>query len=500
MAAPAFHHGITYTELKSRLRVIQQVRTGVGGMIVTAPIHKLPKNQRTLNKNIVLLSDADRAYYFGAEKDGVGYTAHTSVNAFWSQGGGAIIAVNVFDPERHRTLGAPVATSGNHSVTSNIATVTTENPHGLVVGDFVNITGFTGALAPLNQSYAEVLTAPTGATFTFALENANIAATASTAGVVKKITFDPSLVTSADIIGTVDAEGNRTGMKVWQDARTTIGDVPRLLCIPTYSTQEEVAVAMEVIANKIGAGFILDAPAGLTTQQIFEGRGVTGTINLNTSSTRAYLVDMHVYAYNAATEREELMPASPFVAGLISRVDREEGFWVSPSNHELRGITGVERPVYFDVMDPDAEATQLNARGVATIVRNYGTGFILWGNRSAAYPSNADPESFFCIRRVMDVLKYSLGYNMQPFVDLPMTRGSIESVLASMNAFVDSLVGQGALVGGKVAFEPDENDPINLAQGKIKFNLKHMAPTPMEHIIIDSQMDIELFRALFETI
>ncbi len=498
--ATAFHHGITYTELKSRLRVISVIRTGVVGLIVTAPIHKLPAAQRTLNRNIVILSDMDKAYYFGAEEDGVGYSAHTAINAVWSEGGGAIIAINVFDPSVHRTLGSSIATSGNSSRTSNVAMVTTDAAHNLVVGDFVNLASFAAGFASLNQDYVEVLSVPSTTTFTFASEGANIAAAAQTAGVVKKITFDPSLVDAADVIGTVDENGNRSGMKVWQDARTTVGDMPRILAIPGYSTQASVAAALAVMAEKIGAVYALDAPAGLTTQQVLEGRGVTGTINLNTSSTRAYILDMHCKAFNAATGLEELQPSSPFVAGLIARVDKEEGFWVSPSNHELRSITGVERSVDFDVMDSDSEATQINSKGVATIVREYGTGFILWGNRSAAYPSNADPESFLCIRRVMDVLKYSLGYNMRPFMDRPMLLANIDSVLSSMNAFVRSLIGQGALVGGEVTFEPDKNDPLNLAQGKVKFNLRHMAPTPMEHIEIESQMDIELFRVLFENV
>jgi phage tail sheath protein FI len=493
-----FFHGIKYTELKSRIRTISVIRTGIVGLIVTAPIHLLPVKQRTLNRNIVIASDADTAYYCGAELDSAGYSAHTSINAVFSQGGGTIIAINVFDPTRHRTLGADKTTSGSHSLTANIATITTENPHGLAVGEFVNVAGFTGGLAPLNQSYVRVKAVPSTSTFTYDLENADIVSTASTSGIVKKITFDPTLVSLADVIGTVDAQGNRSGMKVWQDARTTIGDTPRLLAVPGYSTQESVAVALEVIAERIGATYFLDAPAGLSTQDVVEARGVTGTLNLNTSSTRGYICDMHVWAFNPITEKDELRPASPYFCGIQARVDREKGFWYSISNNPIRNITGVERSIDFDVMNPDSEANFINSKGVGTIVREYGTGFITWGNRSAAFPSNADPDSFLCIRRVMDVLKYSLGYNMRPFLDAPMNRANITSVLASMNAFVRNLIGLGALVGGEVTFEESLNDPSNLAQGKIKFSLEHMAPPPMENIEIEAEMKTEFLLSLFE--
>lgn len=494
-----FHHGVEIQEVKSRTRVISVVRSAVIGLVCTAPIHLLPPERRTLNKNIVILSDLDKAYYFGSDLASAGYTAHSAINAIFAQGSGAIVAVNVFDPTVHRTLGSSIATSGNASRTSNVATVTTSAAHGLVVGDFVNLASFAGSFASFNQSYVQIDSVPSTTTFTFANTGADITASAQTAGVAKKITFDPSLVGGTDIIGVVDSSGNRSGMKVWQNARGELGYVPRILIAPGYSTINSVAAEMLVIADKLKADAVIDAPAGLTTQQTINGRGTSGTINLNTSSSRGILCDVHVYAYNLAIADYELQPLSQFAAGVMAATDTAEGYWTSPSNHEIKGITGVERTIGFDVLDQNSEANELNRNGLVTVVRDFGTGFILWGNRSAAFPTNPDPENFIPVRRTMDIVHDSLGYGLRPFLDAPMNSASIDSTLATINAFLRSRVSEGALVSANARFIAPSNPVAELAQGHIVFDLEHMPPVPMEHITIKSQMNIELLSALFAT-
>lgn len=496
--AASFHHGVEILEIKDGLRVISVVRSAVIGIVGTAPIHLLPPEQRTMNKNMLVLSDKTKTYNFGGDLDSEGYTLVPAINAIFAQGAGAILAVNVFDPSRHRTLGAAKATAGNHSLTSNVATIETAAPHGLEVGDFVNITAFAGALAPLNQDYVRVKALTSSTTFTYDLTSANIASTASTVGVVKKITFDPSLVDAGDIIGAVDAAGNRSGMKVWRNARGEFGYVPRILIAPGYSTQEAVAVEMAIIADKLKAHALIDAPAGLTTQQVVNGRGTTGTINLETGSDRVIICYPHVQVFNIATEQVELQPLSPFMAGVMAATDNNEGYWTSPSNHEIKGILGVERTIEFAVLDANTEANELNQNGIVTVVRDFGTGYILWGNRSAAFPSNPDPENFISVRRTMDIVHDSLGYGMRPFLDKAMNRAQIDSGLATIDAFLRSRIAEGALIAASVRFEAASNPEAELAQGHIVFDLEHMPPVPMERITIRSRMNIQLLDLLFE--
>jgi len=496
--AASFHHGVEILEVKSRTRSIQTVRTAIIGLIGTAPIHQLPEAQRTLNNNFLVLSEADKAYYCGADADGTGYTLGRDIDAIFDQGAGLIVAINVFDPSTHRTLGTNIATSGNSSRTSNVATITTAAAHGLVAGDFVNLTSFAAGFVSFNQDYVKVIAAPTTTTFTFASTGANIVAAAQTAGIVKKITWTPEAVTASEIVGTVDVSGNVSGMKVWQKARGEFGYSPRILIAPTFSTQATVAAEMEVIADKLRATYIIDAPAGLTVQEVLEGRGVSGAINLNTSNTRCIISDLHSKVYSPVTDAIELQPTSARIAGIMAATDLAEGYWVSPSNHEIKGIVGVERSVSFDVMNSSTEANLLNGAGVTTIVRDYGTGFILWGNRSAAFPTNSDADSFIPVRRVMDIVHDSLGYGLRPFLGKPMLPAQVDSALATINAFLRNRIAEGALVDAEARFIEADNSTSQLAQGKIVFYLEHMPPVPMENITIKSQMNIELLEALYE--
>ncbi|GFR11868.1 uncharacterized protein TNCT_218041 [Trichonephila clavata] len=53
-------------------------------------------------------------------------------------------------------------------------------------------------------------------------------------------------------------------------------------------------------------------------------------------------------------------PPSPFVAGLIAKVDSEQGFWHSPSNKEINGIVGTSRAIDFTL---DGNSVSLTLRG-----------------------------------------------------------------------------------------------------------------------------------------
>lgn len=497
MPAP-YHHGVTIQEIPTRTRTISIVPSSTIGIIGTAPIHLLPAAQRTLNRNVLIASDADKAYYCGADADSAGYTLNQDIEDIFNQTQTAIIAINVFDPSKHRTLGSSIATSGNHSVTNKVATVTTAAPHGLVVGDWVNIASFATGLTALNQDYVKVKT-KTDTTFTFDLDTADIASTASTAGVVKKITFTPNAVTAADIVGAVDVSGNVSGLKVFRSARGQFGFSPAILIAPGFSTQATVAAEMATIADELMAETIIDAPAGLTYQQVLEGRGVSGTINLNVSNSRVMIAYPHVYSTSIITGEKILQPFSPSLAGAMAAADIAEGPWQPPSNRELKGITGVENAVGFDVMKAGTESDLLNGAGVVTVVRDYGTGFFVWGVRSSAFPSNADSDSFYSVRRTKDIMHKSLGYGLRPFLGRAMTMANVDSALQTIRGFIRDLVGMGALMpGSDVKFLPSDNSTTQLAQGKITFYLEQKVPNPMETIIIKSQENIDLQEALYK--
>ncbi|HCI1954310.1 TPA: phage tail sheath subtilisin-like domain-containing protein, partial [Pseudomonas aeruginosa] len=134
---------------------------------------------------------------------------------------------------------------------------------------------------------------------------------------------DPSLVTPADIIGSVNAAGLRTGLKAFADSYNLFGFFPKIFIAPGFSPLNSVSVELIAAAEQMQGIAYIDAPIGTTVQQAIAGRGPSGSINFNTSSDRARLCYPHVKVYDTATNSERLEPLSIRAAGLRAKVDND---------------------------------------------------------------------------------------------------------------------------------------------------------------------------------
>ena len=315
--------------------------------------------------------------------------------------------------------------------------------------------------------------------------------------------FDPEKhedvtdVTKGDIIGSIDADtGKRTGMKAFEDSYSLFGYFPKTIIAPVYCEDTAVVTEIKTLCDKIRAIGIVDAPVGATVQDVITGRGPEGTINFNTSSDRIVLCYPHLKVYDSVSNSNILEPYSQRLAGVIAAKDIDKGYHWSPSNTEINGIIGVERQLTSMINDPTSEVNALNEAGVVTVFNSYGSGFRTWGNRSAAYPSSTHVTNFINIRRTADILHESVEYSMLQFIDFPIDNGLIDSITESVNAFIRTLIGRGALIDGKCYYNPDKNPVTEIANGHLVFDVEFMPPTPAERITFESFIDIELLKSL----
>jgi len=305
---------------------------------------------------------------------------------------------------------------------------------------------------------------------------------------------DPSLVTASDVIGTIDSTtGKRSGLQLIDEVFSRFGFTPKLIVAPVYSEQSAVMSEMIAKAEKVRAVALIDAPVGLTVQQVINERGTGG--QLNTSSYRAVICYPHLKVYDTATETERLEPFSQRLAGVIAKVDHEKGYWVSPSNHEIEGIIGTERPITASITDPQAETNVLNEAGIVTVFNSFGTGYRVWGNRNAAFPTKTDPKTFIPVLRTADIVAESIEFSTMQFLDRPISV-VIDGVLSMVNAFLRTLIGRGAIVDGKCWFPKDKNPPDQLADGRLYFAYSLMPPPPAERITFAQVIDINLLKNL----
>lgn len=470
-----FLHGVETIESIIGGVQVSLVKTAVIGLVGTA--FGGPVNQITL-----VSSQSDWAQWGPA---GNGSTIRDALSDINDETSTIIQVINVLDPLVH-----------NAAVADEVAKLTAAGTAQLAFA------GVVASLAYQVQSGDGQTTYKEGDDYTLDALNGIITRvpTGQIAALQQlKVSYshaDPSAVTPADIIGGVNAAGMRTGMQLFQDGYPLFGYFAKLLVAPVWSTQASVSAALTVIANKIRAMQFTDAPSGLTVQQAIEARGPSGTINFDVSDERTALFYPYVTVYDETTNANVLRPLSARAAGIQAQKDQTNGYWWSPSNTAIQGILGTERPITSMVNDPTCEANQLNAAGIMTVFSSYGTGFRLWGNRSSAYPASTQPTQFINIRRTADIIEESIEYFTLQYVDAPESNALIDSVVESVNGFMRKLIGDGAILNGRVWYDPAQNQTTELEGGHMVFSYDFMPPPPAERITYKAQVNVNYLSAL----
>nr|VFK17449.1 MAG: hypothetical protein BECKLPF1236B_GA0070989_111715 [Candidatus Kentron sp. LPFa] len=473
---PNFLHGVETIRIPIGQRQVLLVKSAVSALVGAAPVGPVDTP--------VLVNSDTAAAQFGPRLPGFGIAA--ALDANFDQGrphAGVVIVVNVLDPARHKTAVA------DESLAFDPATDRASLAHPGVANPVIKSEDGATTHA-LDVDYA--LDPVTGGA-------TRMAGGGIARGATVKASYDyadPALVTAADIIGAVDASGKRTGLQALLDCYGLFGFFPKRIIAPTYCTLASVSTEMIALASRIRARAYIDAPLGLTFAEVLAGRGPGGAINFNTGSERARLCWPHVARRDPATGERLFEPLSQYVAGVGNAVDMAEGYWVSPSNHEIQGITGLERPVHAMINDPNSEANLLNEAGITTVFNNFGTGFLVWGNRTAAYPSRSDMETFENVLATHDIIDESIEYFSLQLIDGPVTEAGIDHVLEKVSALQRKLRADGALVNGKCWYSPDDNDPTELAAGHVTFRRDRLAPPPMERITYKVGVNLEYFQRI----
>jgi len=465
--AANYLHGVETVEVERGPRPVRTVKSAVIGLIGTAPIG-------AVNVSTLTLSEKDAAA-FGPQLPG--FTIPQALDAIYDHGAGTVIVINVLDPAVHRSnVVAQARQFGDNDLLQlghgALQALTLKDGDGAttyVLGTDYSVTMLTGKVKRLAGG-AIAANGQVKADYTHA---------------------DPSLVTSADIIGAVSVAGLRSGLKAFADSYNLFGFFPKLFIAPGFSTLNSISVELIAAAEQMGGIAYIDAPIGTTVQQVIAGRGPAGAINFNTSSDRVRLCYPHVKVYDAATDGERLEPLSIRAAGLRAKVDLDKGFWWSSSNQELAGVIGVERQLSAMIDDPQSEVNLLNEAGVTTVFNSFGTGLRAWGTRSAAWPTVTQMRNFENVRRTGDVINESIRYFSQQYIDMPLNQALIDSLVESVNGYGRKLIGDGALIGFKAWYDPARNGATELAAGHLLISYKYTPPPPLERLTYETEITSE---------
>jgi phage tail sheath protein FI len=454
-----FLHGIETKEFRNGPTPVSVVKTAVVAVIGTAPMG-------AINQPILCLTDKDHAQ-FGPELPG--FTIPQQLRAIRDHKAGTVIVINVLNPATHTDDVA------DEVVAFNANTGLAQLAHGVISTLVLKNAGGTVTYV-LGTDY-EVVDAVKGI-----IKKKTGGAIPALAAKANYNFADTTAVIAADIIGTTDVAGIRTGMEALKGTYTLFGLKAKIITSPGFSTLNTVRTAMDAMAQQLRAIALADAPIGTTVAQAITGRGPSGAINFNTSSGRMVLLYPHLKVYDPITDSIRLEPYSSRFAALMCLNDVTNGYWASPSNQEIQGIVGVERAITAEYNDPLCEANLLNEVGITTIMNTFGSGIRTWGNRTAAFPSDTHPLNFLAARRTADVIEDSIEMASAKFADKPGNKPNITTVVETAYEFIRTLIQRGATLDGKVWFDAAENPSVQLAAGNYVYCYDFCPPTPMERI------------------
>lgn len=466
-------HGVETIDVMKGSTPVRVVKSSVIGLVGIAPTG-------AKNTPILVLSEQDHAQ-FGSQIPG--FSIPQALAAIASQGAGTVVVVNVFDETAHTS-----------AVTNEVLTAVAG---GKTKTSFAPV----GATALVLKSNDATTTYVAGTDYSVDVYgNITVLSSAIANGDQPKATYkklNASAVTASTIIGSVDGTtGARTGFKCLDLVYPTWGFKTRKLIAPGYSVLNAVKTEMITYANKFRGHAYIDAPEGITPSAAIAGRGITGSINFQTSDKRAVLLYPMVKVYDAATDTNVNRSYSAFFAGMRAATIDTEGPHVSSSNKEIKGIVGTERTITAAIDDANTEANALNEAGIVTVFNAFGTGIRSWGNRSAAWPTSTAPSNFECVQDVADILRDSIDQAMLTYIDRPIDSPVIDAILGTVQNFLNTVKGRGWIVDGKVSYDAAKNPPTEIALGHLTFDLEFMPPTPMERVTFNHFININLLKAL----
>jgi phage tail sheath protein FI len=280
-----------------------------------------------------------------------------------------------------------------------------------------------------------------------------------------------------------------TGVNAFLRAQELVGLTPRILVAPGLTGDRPLDAANPVItallpvATRLRAIVVADGPNTDTADAL--------TFAADWGSDRLFIVDPAVRVYDTVAQALETRPASPFAAGAIAASDITRGFWWSPSNTVLAGVSGAARPISFGLSDTQTEANLLNEANVATVVQI--NGWRLWGNRTTATDTL---WTFLSVRRTADIIYDSIEEALLWALDRPASPQLVVDIRDTVQSYLDLLVGRGALLGGRVWFDPELNPVTALQAGQLTLDFDIEPPAPIERLTFRAHRNGDYYETL----
>ncbi|AXF23489.1 phage tail protein [Burkholderia pyrrocinia] len=294
--------------------------------------------------------------------------------------------------------------------------------------------------------------------------------------VVRVLQGKDSAETTSNIVGTVNADGTKTGLKALESAPSVVQVKPRILAVPGLDTQP--------VANALAStGQLLRAMAYVAA------RNETGELVATPEEAVAYrkkfgqrevmVIWPDFVAWDDATSKEVEVPAVAYAVGLRAKIDQQIGWHKTLSNVAVNGVEGISKPVSWDLQNPATDAGLMNENQVTTLINR--SGFRFWGSRTASDDPLFAFENYV---RTAQVLADTVAEAQMVVIDGVMVPALPRDVIEGINAKMRELVTKGRLIGGSAWFDAEQNGVVALKDGKARINYDYTPTPPLENLTL----------------
>jgi phage tail sheath protein FI len=482
-----YKHGINIIEVPTSISPPAQTTAGLPVVVGTAPIN-LAETQEYVNKPTLVYSYEEAVKNLGYSSDWDKYTLCEVMKSHLQLFNVApVIFINVLDPDRHKK-----------DTVNSVLNLT--NGSAIIEQDGVLLNTLVVKLDAASQP----LTKGTDYTAAFDQEGKVVITRIADGGIPSGQTtlnvsfsyLDPTMVTSTDIIGGVDATtGKATGLELINQVFPLFRMVPGQILAPGWSHKPDVAAIMKAKAGNINGLFkaitVTDVDSSASGADLY-------TEVPSWKSSNNYTDPLQVVCWPKVTLGGETYHLSTQFAGATCKTDADSDDipYVSPSNKPLQADGAVIEDGSEVTLGPD-QSNYLNSQGIVTAL-NFIGGWKLWGNRTGAYPGNTDvKDTYISVRRMFNWIGNTIILTFWKHVDNPTNRRMIDTVVDSLNIWLNGLTARGALLGGRVEFRKEENSISDLMKGIVRFHVFLTPPTPAESMEFSLEFDTSYLNSLF---
>lgn len=281
--------------------------------------------------------------------------------------------------------------------------------------------------------------------------------------------------TTSNVVGTTTEAGEYTGLKALLAAQSQLSVKPKILGVPGL---DNLAVATELasIAKKL-RGFAYVSAYGCATKE----EAVAYRDNFSARELMVIWPDFNVW--DTETNGYITGYSTARALGLRAKIDKEQGWHKTLSNVAVNGVTGLSKPVFWDLQDPATDAGYLNSNEVTALIN--AQGFRFWGSRNCSDDPLFQFENY---TRTAQVLADTMAEAHMWAIDKPMTPTLVKDIIEGINAKFRELKALGYIVDGQAWYNEDANDVATLKTGKLYIDYDYTPVPPLEDLTLQQRI------------